>query len=119
MSKLSELFHTLFRPHVVGSPTGPVPGKPIPVPVTPKPTLPQLRHRDYGDMQFPIVISAWKVGWIPGMVQGYGLWDALPLALRTKILAAKDANEDLTITNLDLDTIDDATWVKVTAAVSF
>lgn len=115
--KAINWFAHLIGPHE----TPKVPGVVVTptVPVTTKVPAPVGHHRDYGDTKFPIEISAWKVNWIPGVVQGYNLWDPLPAALKKKITDAGAANEDLSISMNDLDAIDDATWVKIKASVNF
>lgn len=112
--KVINWFAHLVGPHE----TPKVPGVVV-TSTVPKVPAPVGHHRDYGDTKFPIEISAWKVSWIPGVVQGYNLWEPLPSALKAKITAAVDANTDLSISMNDLDAIDDATWVKIKAAVNF
>lgn len=118
MSDVLRLLHWVFGPHGPSAPPGIVVPPSVTKPVTPV-KAPVGHHRDYGDTKFPIEISAWKVAWVPSVVQNYGLWDALPAALKAKITKAVDQNEDLSITMAELDTIDDDTWGKIKVAANF
>jgi hypothetical protein len=74
------------------------------------PLVPKPNARKY-NFPVPIVISAFKANFVPGILKDDGLWDHCPADIQA--LFENHGNDDVTITKAMLDEIDNETWAKL------
>jgi hypothetical protein len=77
-----------------------------------------MSHREY-HFELPLNVPAWggfRRQLIDKIVSA-GLWDELPVALIIRLSEAEKNGTGITITKADLDSIPDAVWKRVEAAI--
>ena len=73
-----------------------------------------MSKRKY-DFKLPYHLSAVKVFYAEGELKREGLWEHLPKNLQDAMEHAKSKWYPLTITEQELDELDDGTWSKIAA----
>jgi hypothetical protein len=63
------------------------------------------------NFNLPIVIGSFKASFVPGILKDDGIWDHVPKHIQDKFSAG--GWSDVTITQEDLDELDNATWNKL------